>query len=109
MISGKHNFTADFGQKWVTVITVTDDNNVPINWTGWHGDFSLAAPAETNIEQVEATVTANSVGQITVTIGATQWIQPGTFKYDLLMHSGTDYQYVLSGDFKVRDTVGKHD
>jgi hypothetical protein len=109
MIAGKHNFTADFGQKWVTVVTVRDDNGALINWTGWHGNFSLAAPAETDIEQVEAHVTANSSGQITVTIRADDWIQPGTFKYDLLMHKNADHQYIIFGDFKVRDTVGRHD
>jgi hypothetical protein len=109
MIAGKHNFVADFGQTFVTVVTVTDDAGDPIDWTGWHGNFSLAAPAETDIEQVEAVVTANDEGEITITIGADDWIQPGTFKYDLLMHLGSDHQYIIFGDFKVRDTVGRHD
>jgi hypothetical protein len=69
----------------------------------------LAAPAETDIEQVEAVVTANDEGEITVTIGADEWIQPGTFKYDLLMHKMADHQYIIFGDFKVRETVGRHD
>ena len=105
MIAGKHNFTADFGQKWVTVVTVRDDDNDPINWTGWTGAFSLAAPAEADIEQVEGTVTANSSGQITVTIAEDDWVQPGTFKYDLRMQNGTDVQFVLAGSFTVRETV----
>lgn len=109
MIAGKHNFTADFGQRWTTVVTVTDDAGDPIDWTGWHGDFSLAAPDESDIEQVIGQVSANAEGEITVTITADDWIQPGTFKYDLFMHLHSDKQYVLFGDFKVRDTVTGHD
>lgn len=109
MIAGKHNFVADLGSLWSVQVTVTDDAGTPIDWTGWHGNFSLAAPAETNIEQVEGIVTANDQGEITVTITADDWIQPGTFKYDLMMHLHGDYRYILYGDFKVRDTVTSHD
>lgn len=108
MIAGKHNFTADFGQYWTTLVTVTDDAGDPIDWTGWHGDFALAAPDESDIEQVIGQVSANAEGEITITITADDWIQPGTFKYNLFMHLHGDKQYVLYGDFKVRDTVAGH-
>ena len=108
MIAGKHNFTADFGQYWTAQVTVTDDAGDPIDWTGWHGDIALAAPDESDIAQVIGQVSGNSEGEITITISPDDWIQPGTFKYDLFMHKMDDKQYVLIGDFKVRDTVSSH-
>jgi hypothetical protein len=108
MIAGKHNFTADFGSYWTAKVTVTDDAGNPIDWTGWHGDIALAAPDETDIAQVIGSVSANALGEIDITITADDWIQPGTFKYDLFMHLEGDKQYILYGDFKVRDMVSVH-
>jgi hypothetical protein len=105
MIAGKHNFVADFGQRFETIVTVLDDQGDPINWNAWTGNLTLADPNSSGVALVEAAVSGNDDGEITIVIAEDDWVESGTFKYDLRMQNGTDVQFVLTGSFTVRETV----